>query len=361
LSLQGRLVADSRKGGCVNGLPSLAMLLSVMTTIAGAGLASAQEAARPFYQGKVIQVLSPYDGGGIYPQLAQALANYLPKYIPGRPGAVPQFMPGAGGLKMANYMARIAPKDGTVIALLFDGTPSAQLLYADQGVNYNVDEFIPIGTVTRGDTSVVIVRADSPVKTIADVMGQEVVVGGAAAGAGNVVVPRGLNFALGTRFRVLTGYPTMGSILLAMEQREVDATVINWSNLSQLKPDWIADHKLRVLAQVGVERHKDLHDIPLLLELTNDDKTRQALRLISANSMSGKGFVTTPGVPAERVEILRKGFMAVMRDPEFVELMTKQKVDLDPQPPAFLADIFRQILSTDPQIVKAVRTATDKQ
>jgi len=344
----------------MSGLP-LAMLMSVMAMIAGTGLALAQETSRAFYQGKVIQVLSPYDGGGIYPQLAQALATYLPKYIPGRPGAVPQFMPGAGGMKMANYMQRIAPKDGTVIAVLFDGTPSAQLLYADQGVNYNVDEFIPIGTVTRGDTSVVIVRADNPVKTIADVTRQEVVVGGAAAGAGNVVVPRGLNYALGTKFRVLTGYPTMGSILLAMEQREVDATVLNWSNLNQLKPDWIADHKLRVLAQVGVERHKDLRDVPLLLELTSDDKTRQALRLISANSMSGKGFVTTPGVPAERVDILRKAFMDVMHDPEFVELMKKQQVELDPQPPAFLTNVFQQILSTDPQIVKAVRTATDKQ
>lgn len=342
-------------------LPSLAMLLSVVTTLAGASAVWAQETARPFYQGKVIQVLSPYDGGGIYPQLAQALATYLPKYIPGRPGAVPQFMPGAGGMKMANYMQRIAPKDGTVIAVLFDGTSSAQLLYADQGVNYNVDEFLPIGTVTRGDTSVLIVRADSPVKTIADAKQQELVVGGAAAGAGNVVVPRGLNFAIGTKFRVLTGYPTMGSILLAMEQREVDATVLNWSNLNQLKPDWIAGHKLRVLAQVGIERHKDLPDVPLLLDLTGDDKTRQALRLISANSMPGKGFVTTPGVPAERVDILHKAFMDVMRDREFVELMTKQKVELDPQPPAFLADVFRQILSTDPQIVKAVQTATDKQ
>jgi len=344
----------------MSGLP-LAMLMSVMAMIAGTGLVRAQETSRAFYQGKVIQVLSPYDGGGIYPQLAQALATYLPKYIPGRPGAVPQFMPGAGGMKMANYMQRIAPKDGTVIAVLFDGTPSAQLLYADQGVNYNVDEFIPIGTVTRGDTSVVIVRADNPVKTIADVTRQEVVVGGAAAGAGNVVVPRGLKYALGTKFRVLTGYPTMGSILLAMEQREVDATVLNWSNLNQLKPDWIADHKLRVLAQVGVERHKDLRDVPLLLELTSDDKTRQALRLISANSMSGKGFVTTPGVPAERVDTLRKAFMDVMHDREFVELMKKQQVELDPQPPTFLTNVFQQILSTDPQIVKAVRTATDKQ
>jgi len=335
--------------------------LAIAALIAGAGFAHAQDASRTFYQGKTIQVLSPYDGGGIYPQLAQALANYLPKYLPGRPSAVPQFMPGAGGIKMANYMQRIAPRDGTVIAVLFDGTPSAQLLYADNGVNYNVDEFIPIGTVTRGDTSVLIVRADSPVKTIADAKQQEVVVGGAAAGAGNVVVPRGLNFAIGTKFRVLTGYPTMGSILLAMEQREVDATVLNWSNLNQLKPDWIAGHKLRVLAQVGIERHKDLPDVPLLLDLTSDDKTRQALRLISANSMSGKGFVTTPGVPAERVDILRKAFMDVMHDPDFVDLMTKQKVDLDPQPPTFLADVFHQILSTDPQIVKAVRTATDKQ
>jgi tripartite-type tricarboxylate transporter receptor subunit TctC len=316
--------------------------------------------ARGFFAGKTVSVLAPFDGAGSYPQIALALANLLPKHLPGRPAAVAQFMPGAGGMKMANYLYRLAPKDGASIGVLFDGTASAQLLYADQGVvDYRADEFIPLGTLTRGDQSVLIVRADSAIRTVEDARDREVVVGGAAAGAGNVVVPRGLNFVLGTKFRVLTGYPTMASILLAMEQREVDATVVNWTNLLQLKPDWIAQNKVRVLAQVGGVRHRDLPDVRLISELTDDARARQALALISANSMPGKGVVTAPGVPADRVAALRRALADVMRDPEFAAFLASQKIDPDPQPPEYWTEVTKRVLATDPEIVRLVKEKID--
>ena len=324
--------------------------------------AAAQDAARPFYAGRTISVLSPFDGAGSYPQIALALAAHLPKYIPGKPTAVAQFMPGAGGMKMANYLYKLAPKDGTSIGILFDGTASAQLLYADQGVvEYRADGFTPLGTLTKGDQSVLIVRADSPILKLEDAREREVVVGGAAAGAGNVVVPRGLNFILGTKFRVLTGYPTMASILLAMEQREVDATVINWSNLGQLKPDWIAANRIRVLAQVGGVRHRDLPDVRLLFELTDNQRDKDTLALISANSMPGKGIVTTPGAPPERAVILREALAGVMRDPEFGAFLKTQKIEPEPQSPEFWLDTVRRVLATDPQIVRLVKEKIDVQ
>ncbi len=320
----------------------------------------AQDAARGYFAGKTISILSPYEGAGSYPQIALALASHLPKYIPGKPAAIAQFMPGAGGMKMANYLYKLAPRDGTSIGVLFDGTASAQLLYAGQGVvEYRADAFTPLGTLTRGDQSVLIVRADSPIRTVEDAREREVIVGGAAAGAGNVVVPRGLNFLLGTKFRVLMGYPTMASILLAMEQREVDATVVNWSNLGQLKPDWISEGKIRVLAQVGGVRHRDLPDARLISELTDNPRDKAALTLISANSMSGKGIVAAPGVPPERAAVLRDALAAVMNDPDFALFLKSQKVDPEPQPPEFLADVIEKILRTDPEIVKLVREKID--
>ncbi len=315
--------------------------------------ANAQE--RAFYAGKTINVLAPYDGAGSYPQIALALADELPRHLPGKPAGVAQFMPGAGGLKMANYLYRLAPRDGTTIAILFDGTPAAQLYYAGQGVDYRADEFLALGTLTRGDQSVLIVRADSPITSVADARTRDVVIGGAAAGAGNVVVPQGLNLVLGTHFKVLMGYPTMASILLAMEQREVDGTVVNWTNLRQLKPDWIAGKTIRVLAQVGFARHKDLPDVPLISELAEDARGQETLQLVSANGASGKGIVTTPGAPADRLALLRAAFVETLRAPDFIDKMNRQTLDLDPQPPEFLAEATARILRTDPQIVSVVR------
>ena len=337
-------------------------IVALGAALAASGEKAAAQDARAFFAGKTVSVLSPFDGAGSYPQIALALATHLPKYIPGKPTAIAQFMPGAGGMKMANWLYKVAPKDGTSLGVLFDGTPSAQLLYAEQGVvEYRADQFTPLGTLTRGDQSVLIVRADSPVKSIEDAREREVIVGGAAAGAGNVVVPRGLNFLLGTKFRVLTGYPTMASILLAMEQREVDATVVNWSNLGQLKPDWIAEGKIRVLAQVGGVRHRDLPDARLISELTSDPRDRAALTLISANSMSGKGIVAAPGVPPERAAALRAALAGVMKDPDFQLFLKSQKIDPEPQSPEFLADVTSRILRTDPAIVKLVREKIDAQ
>ncbi len=329
---------------------------------AALALPARAQTAADFYRGKTISVLSPFEGAGSYPQIAIALAAHLPKYIAGRPAAIAQFMPGAGGMKMATYLYKLAPKDGTSLGILFDGTASAQLLYADQGViEYKADAFTPLGTLTKGDQSVLIVRGDSAVKTVEDARAREVVVGGAAAGAGNVVVPRGMNFILGTKFKVLTGYPTMAGILLAMEQNEVDATVVNWSNLGQLKPDWIAEGKIRVLAQVGGVRHRDLPDVRLISELTDNARDKETLALISANSMSGKGIVAAPGTPPERVAILRGALAQVMRDPEFVRFLHTQKIDPEPQTPEFLAETIARILKTDPAIVKLVREKIDVQ
>jgi len=333
------------------------LIISLLLGGCMAGTVAHAEDRNPF-AGRTINVLSPYDGSGSYPQIALALADELPKRL-GAANGVAQFMPGAGGLKMANYLYRLAPRDGTNIAILFDGTPAAQLYYAGQGVDYHADEFIPLGTLTRGDQSVLIVRSGSPIKSVFDARETEVVIGGAAAGAGNVVVPRGLNLVLGTRFKVLLGYPTMGSILLAMEQGEVDGTVINWSNLRQLKPDWIANKKIRVLAQVGFSRHKELPDTPLISELANDERGRQTLQLVSANGASGKGIVTTPSVTADRVALLRAAFIETTRAPEFIDLMKKQTLDLDPQPPDFLSDATKRILATDPAVIADVRKVVD--
>ena len=326
-----------------------------------AAQARAQD-AHTFYAGKTVSVLTPFDGAGSYPQIALALATHLPKYLPGKPNAIAQFMPGAGGMKMANYLYKLAPKDGASIGILFDGTPSAQLLYADQGVvEYKADGFSLLGTLTKGDQSVLIVRSDSSIRSIEDARLREVVVAGAAAGAGNVVVPRGLNFLIGTKFKVLTGYPTMASILFAMEQNEAEATVINWSNLGQLKPDWIEQKKIRVLAQVGGVRHRDLPDVRLLFELTDNARDKETLALISANSMSGKAIVTAPGVPPDRVALLREALAGVMRDPQFGTFLKTQKVDPEPQTPEYLAEIYKRILATDPAIVKLVKEKIDVQ
>lgn len=139
------------------------------------------------------------------------------------------------------------------------------------------------------------------------------------------------------------------------------ATVINWLNLGQLKPDWIAEKKMRALAQVGGVRHRDLPDARLISELAGNERDRDTLALISANSMSGKGIVAAPGVPADRAAILREALAGVMKDLDFALFLKSQKIEPEPRTPDYLADVIRRILATDPAIVKLVREKIDVQ
>ena len=238
-------------------------------------------------------------------------------------------MPGGVGIAAANYMANAAPRDGTVLHMLMQNMPAHQAI-GGNGVKFDTRKLIFIGNTT--DTPNVINSwYTTGIKTIDDVRQRELVVGAAGTATASAYYPAALNAMAGTKFKIVTGYPGGNDVNLAMEKGEVGGRGSNsWASWKSSRPQWITEHKINVLVQIGLKRHPDLPDVPLLFELAGNDQDREVLRFISADTAISRAAVTTPETPPERVAALRKAFMDTMRDPQFLAEAEKMQVDISP-------------------------------
>lgn len=320
-----------------------------------AGGAMAQSAA-DFYKGRTITVLSPFGASGGYGRTVTLLAQHFPRHLPGKPNGVPQFMPGVGGIKMANYLYNVAPKDGTVIALLYDNIPTAQVLYPKRGVKYDSRKFTALGSLRTGDRGLLGIRPDAPVNTLDAIKGQELVMGASGTGSSQYIVPVVLNKTIGTRFKVVTGYKSIGKIFLAMEQKEVFGTVGSLSIFTQLRPDWVSKGGVKWLAQIGLSRHKKLANVPLLQDLTDNESHKKVLVFLSQGRAMAKGMVAPPGIPPERAKALRAAFDALVRDPEFLEAAAKGRIWIEPRPWTYLKEVIDATVQVDPEVLALTKS-----
>src|SRR5262249_31587848 len=228
-----------------------------------------------------------------------------------------QNVPGAGGLSMANQFYNTAPRDGTVLSTIPNGIPTAPLIIPTNA-RFDSSRFSWIGS-PGPETQVALVWNTSPVKTIADLFSRETVMGAIARGTATVDMPLVMNAFMGTKFKVVSGYANTLYINLAMERGEVEGqAALGWNSLKSTNPDWIADKKIRVIAQYGSKRNPQLPDVPLF-ELPKDEIARQALTLMFSRQDYGRPFLAPPDVPADRLQALRAAFTATMADPAFLE------------------------------------------
>lgn len=312
-SCKGRLVRTPAAGG--------------LLTAVAAGPAAAQSPAE-FYRGKTLTMLIGTSAGNDYDFRARLIARHMGRYIPGNPAMVPRNMPGGGGVVATNYVAAIAPRDGTTLYMIMSNMMSAQAMGA-KGVKFDTRTFRWIGNTTS-TPNVVNSWHTTGVTRIEQTRTRELVVG-APAGTAGVLYATALNKLAGTRLKIVTGYPGGGEVNIAMERGEVEGRGSNsWASWKSTKPQWIADKKLNILVQVGLTRHPDLPSVPLLLELAGNDLDRQVLRFISSDTAISRAVVVPPEVPADRVEALRQAFDAVMKDRELVAEARGRKIDLTP-------------------------------
>jgi tripartite-type tricarboxylate transporter receptor subunit TctC len=307
-------------------------LFTVLPLAAQGAPAKAQspaQSAADFYRGKTITMAVGTSPGGDYDLRMRMVGRYLGKYIPGNPTIVATNMPGAGQMLVANWLANVAPKDGTTIVALSQNLPVHQATGAS-GVRYDVRQFHWIGNTT--DTPNIINAWHSTgIRTIEDVMQRELVVGATGTASGSFLYPYALNQLVGTKFKIVTGYPGGNDVNLAMERGEVGGRGSNsWASWKSTRPQWLAEKKVIVLVQVGVKRNPELPDIPTLQDLAKSDADRQVLTFISADTAISRPLVTSAGVPAERVEALRRAFDAAMKDPELLAEAEKSKTDISP-------------------------------
>lgn len=280
-----------------------------------------------FYAGKTVEMIIGSLVGNDFDLRGRLLARHMGKFIPGKPEMRARNMPGGGGVIAMNHLATRAPQDGTVLHMVYPNMGTVQAT-GQPGVQFDMRKFYYIGN-TSNSPNIMNIWHTSDIRTIEDAKKREVVLG-ANPGITGIYYARALNEMIGTRFKIVSGYPGGGQINIAMEAGEVEGRASNtWASWKATKPDWVAQKKFHVLFQVGRTRHPELKDIPLMTELATNEADRKLLEFLSDPIAIARAVVTTPGVPMQRVTALRRAFDAVMNDPAFTEEAKKMGIDLD--------------------------------
>jgi tripartite-type tricarboxylate transporter receptor subunit TctC len=313
--------------------------------VALSGTASAQS------QSTLVIGFSP---GAIYDAYGRLVAKHLGRHLPGQPTIVVQNMPGAGTLRLANYLYTVAPKDGSTIGLFARGIPMQPLL-DPQGIQFDALKFNWLGSASQ-EVSVVMAGASTSFKTIEDARRREMVLSASGTGADTAIFPFILNGVIGTKFKVVTGYPGNADMLLALERGEVDGNAgTSWTTLLSIKPDWIRDKKVTLLLQLANKKHPDLGHVPLVFDYAANESDRQVLDLVLSRQRMAYPFTAPPDVPPDRLRALRQAFDATMTDPEFLAEAKRQNLEINPVSAAEIAGIMRTVYASPPEVTARAR------
>jgi tripartite-type tricarboxylate transporter receptor subunit TctC len=319
--------------------------------------AGAQEDVADFFRGKQLRMIVGSAVGGGYDLLARIVARHIVNHIPGHPSVIVQNQPAAGGVAMTNQLYGQGPKDGTVIGVPINGIPTAPLLQS--GAQFDASRLIWLGSTSR-EAYVAFVWHSAPVRSIGDLATREVAVGATTPGTTMVDFPLLVNDLLGLKFKVVRGYQGTPQINLAIERGEVAGMGgIGWASVKAQTPQWIAERKIRVLAQYGLARHAELADVPTMLELARSEADRQAMMMLFARTEYGRPYFLPPDVPAARVVALRRAFDATMKDRAFLAETAKLQYDVDPLTGEQVQGLMARLGATPRDVVARVRAALE--
>ena len=333
-------------------------LLALAISLATGASALAQQDVANFYRGKTVRFVVGVGVGSGYDVNARAVARHIAAHIPGNPTVIVQNQPGAGSVTMANALFNNGPFDGTIIGVPFNGLPTLPLLQPG-GVRFDPVKLLWLGSSNR-ETQITYLWHTAPVEKFEDIRNTQIVVGAQAPGTTQYDYPMLVNALFGFKFKVITGYESTPKIHLAMESGEVQGNAAsNWTTLRALSPQWITEKKVKVLAQWALRKHPDLQQVPMALDLAKADVERQAMLLMLARLEYGRPFFLPPGVPAERVEALRRAFDATMKDKDFLADAAKLNLDVDPLTGEQVAGLVEQVARTSPETAARVRAALE--
>jgi tripartite-type tricarboxylate transporter receptor subunit TctC len=293
-------------------------------------------------------------GGGI-DLFARLLGRHIGRHIPGNPTVTVQDMPGAGGIRAANFLAQQAPRDGTVMTTFANG-PIIEPLIGPRNPGYSASQFTWIGALAK-DVGLCLSWGPSPFKTIDDARKQQMIVAGTGAGSETDTWPIILNEVLGTKFKVVTGYLGSQETILAIERGEAHGRCIfSLSALKTAKPDWLRDKKINILLQVGLEKSPELPaDVPLIFDLVTRQEDRQMIELLVGATAMARPFAAPPGLPEGKTALLRRAFDATMTDPEFLAEAEKMQADINPTKGEDVQKIVARIYATPQGVIERVK------
>jgi len=307
----------------------VALISMVAASLPCVGASSAKaQSMEDVYRGKTVSMGVSSSPGGGYDALSRTLARHLGKHIPGNPTVVVRNMPGAGGIVATSFINKIAPRDGLTIAGVQNNTPFDPL-FGTQEADYDPTTMTWLGTPSV-ETGLLIVWHTSPIMTLADAQKMEMTAGASGANSTPSFYARLLNELLGTKIKVIAGFPGQNEAYLAMERGELDSYGVTfWSSLTSTKPNWLRDKKIRILVQYGPEKETDLPDVPFAPDFIKKEEDRLLMEAAFAQLAAGRPFVAPPGLPPERTATLRKAMLDAFKDPEFLADAAKQQLQVD--------------------------------
>lgn len=325
----------------------------VTVLLCAAGLAASAR-ADDFYKGRQITLLIPFEAGSGYDVYARTLARHIAEQISGEPTMVPSNMLGGGGLVLANHLFAVAPKDGTAIGLLSRSNIVEPLL-ANPAARFEPRKFEWIGSM-GDEVSLCAGATRSGFKSWEDLTRREFVATASGAAADNGVYPLLFNALLGTKFKVVVGYKGGPAMNKAIEDGEADGRCgWSWTTIKTTKPDWLAAKTITLLLQAGLKKAKDLPDVPLVLDLARDAADRAALEVAFSPQAVAWPIAAPPGLSKERVELLRKAFLATLRNERFLAEAKRLQLDIEPMSGGEVAHVVDRMYAAPEAAVAKVR------
>jgi tripartite-type tricarboxylate transporter receptor subunit TctC len=353
----GRAAADRKWEVMMNlrKIRRLSLALLAMTT--GADCAHAQ-GATPDYKGKTVTIVVGTTAGGGYDTYARLLGRHLGKHLPGEPTVIVTNMPGAGSNVAAAYVARAAPKDGTYIAAPDAGEPLDPILEDATELNYDPSRVNYLGSAVSDDY-LCIVRSDAPATTFDDMFKTQVIVGG---GVNSEIgyLPIMLNNVLGTKFKVVFGYPGTREVVMAIRKNEIHGMCgLGWTSLMSEYKDLLENREIKIVVQVNDKGLPELNKmgVPLTVSYAHDEQQRRILEIINSQQVFSRPYFVAAEVPADCLQILRRAFMDTWRDPDLLEEAANMSLDVGPASGEEIQSLLQKIYASPPALLQSAKEA----
>jgi tripartite-type tricarboxylate transporter receptor subunit TctC len=331
----------------------IALGVGAFAACPGAAMA---DAIRDFYAGKQIRMIIRSNVGGGYDQYARLLGRHIGRHIPGNPDVIPVNMPGGGGISAANFVANVAPKDGSILTMVGQGLVVDQALGINTSFKADLRSFGWVGNMSMSN-QITVAWHTSKTKTIEDAKKRETMIGATGAGSISTLMPAFYNNLLGTKFKIVVGYPGGSDVNLAMERGELEGRGTNpWASYRSATPHYVEKKLIVPLIQVGLKKEDDLPDVPLLVDLVSPDKRPLAEFMSKAVSV-GRPIATTPGVPRDRLVALRRAFDAALTDPAFIKESDTMGAEIESMNGEDLERIVSELIGAPQEIREGVKDA----
>ena len=335
--------------------PRRAVIAALLVTASLAMPPARADGPADFYKGKTVSLVVGSSTGGGYDTMTRAIGRFIGKHIPGNPTVVVRNMPGAGGITALNYIYNAAERDGSVLALVQNNTP-LEPLFGTKQARYDATRLNWLGTPSF-EVAMVLVWHTVPVNSVADLRSRETQMGASGANSTPAFYTRLLNATLGTRMKLVNGYPGQNEALLAMERGELDGyPSVFESALTSTRPNWLPDKLAKAIVQYGPERLTDLGNVPFAPDLIGNDDDKLLMQAGFAPLALGRPLVMPPDVPPDRVAAMRKALAETFADPEFLAEGVRMGLAVNaPRTGEQLTDVIARAYQSPPRIVERLQ------